>query len=399
MRAARAGLGTDRDSSGADLVAPPALASVRAYADLAALDQGMETRGAYRRYGPETVVRLEEEIAALEAVDDASLPLARATSSGQAALLLTVALLVSPRRRRVVVVRPCYGSSDALIAGPLGGLGVQLTTVDLPSPGDADQAALIAAVLDGDVAAVVAEVITNPLMGVVDIPAIASVSHDAGAALVVDSTLATPFLFQPFAHGADVVYHSLTKHLSGHSDVLGGILLVRPDIEAADWLDGYARLMGVGLGPFDAWLALRGLRTAALRVERGSENAAALAKWLREAPGVGAVHYPGSRGGDDEERAARLLPDGRGPMLSFELEGGRDAAAAFVEHLEGVRLAPSLGDVATTISHPALSSHRSLSREQRAALGIGDGLLRVSTGIEPLESLRAEFAAALGGRM
>ncbi|MBV9100960.1 MAG: PLP-dependent transferase [Candidatus Dormibacteraeota bacterium] len=397
-RAARAGLGRLQDVSGEGLVPPLELASVRAYAGLAALDRGMEGRDAYRRYGTETVVLLEEEIAALECAGDEP-PLARATASGQAALLLAVTLLLAPRRRRVIVVRPCYGSSDALIAGPLGALGVQLTTVDLPSPAEGDHAQLVAKVLGDDVAAVVAEVVTNPLMGVVDIPAIAAATHAAGASLVVDSTLATPFLFQPFAHGADVVFHSLTKHLSGHSDVLGGIVLVRPDVEAAGWLDGYARLMGIGLGPFDAWLTLRGLRTAALRIERGSENAATLARRLAAAPGVRAVHYPGSRGGADEERAARLLPDGRGPMFSLELDGGVDAASAFVQRLDGVRLAPSLGDVATTVSHPALSSHRSLSREQRAALGITDGLVRVSTGIEPIDSLCAEFAAALGGTM
>ena len=397
--AARAGLGKSVDGRGADLVASPSLTSVRTYADLTELDTGMEGRDAYRRYGPESVRLLETAIASLEQLPGGPLPLARATASGQAALLTAVTLLVTPQRRRVVVVRPCYGSSDALIAGPLGNLGVRLTTVDLPAPELGDHGDLVRAALGEDVAAVVTEVVTNPLMGVVDVPAIAHETHAAGAALVVDATLVSPFLFKPFAHGADLVLHSLTKHLSGHSDVLGGVLLVSADHIAADWLDGFARLIGAGLGPFDAWLALRGLRTAALRIERGSENAAALAAWLQGSPGVTAVHYPGIRGACDAERAARLLPGARGPMFSFELSGGRDAADAFIRRCEGIRLAPSLGDVATTISHPALSSHRSLSREQRAALGIGDGLLRVSVGIEPVDDLKSEFAAALGGTM
>src|SRR5207237_5115701 len=137
-------------------------------------------------------------------------------------------------------------------------------------------------------------------------------------ACVVDSTFTTPFLFQPFAHGADLVFHSLTKHLGGHSDMLGGILLVQPAHDAAAWLDGFARLVGAPLSPFDAWLALRGLRTAALRVERGSANAAALVEWLCGDERVGATHYPGHHGDAEEQLASRFLPHGRGPMFSLE---------------------------------------------------------------------------------
>ncbi len=380
-------------------MAAPALASVRAFAGLEDLDAAMETRDVYRRYGNSTVRLLEEAMAALEAPPGGDPPLARVTASGQAALALAVAAVATPRRRCVVVVRPCYGGSDALVAGPLGNLGVSLRTVDLPPGGGADHRALVAAALDETVAVVVAEVITNPLMQVVDVPAVAGAARDAGAALLVDATFATPFLFQPFAHGADLVMHSLTKHLSGHSDVVGGVLLARADHPAVDWLDGFCRLLGVGLAPFDAWLALRGLRTAALRVERGSANAASLVAWLREQEGVAAVHYPGNGGSCDAERAARLLPHGRGPLFSIDVAGGQEAAAAVVRRFSGVRLAPSLGDVATTVTHPGLSSHRTQSREQRAALGIGDGLLRVSTGIEALADLQREFAAALGGTM
>ena len=241
----------------------------------------------------------------------------------------------------------------------------------------------------------VTEVITNPLMTLVDVPAIAGAAHNAGAACIVDSTFTTPFLFQPFAHGVDIVFHSLTKHLAGHSDVLGGVLLVQPGHEAAGWLDGFARLVGASLSAFDAWLALRGLRTAALRIERGSANAEALVTWLSADPRVRAVHYPGLHGDAEQRLAASLLRHGRGPMFSLELDGGLDAADRFVRGLAHVRLAPSLGDVATTVSHPALTSHRSLSRQQRDALGVGDGLVRVSAGIEALDDLRGEFDLAL----
>jgi len=394
-RAARAGLGRGSASGGADLVAAPSLSVVRTYADLDTLDADIESRRSYRRYGDASTVQLEAALADLETPDGAEVAIARVTASGQAALGLAITLVASAKRRRVVVVRPCYSGTDALVAGPLGNLGVQLTTVDLTPERGADQVALVSSALDDDVCAVVTEVITNPLMTLVDVPAIAGAAHNAGAACIVDSTFTTPFLFQPFAHGVDIVFHSLTKHLAGHSDVLGGVLLVQPGHEAAGWLDGFARLVGASLSAFDAWLALRGLRTAALRIERGSANAEALVTWLSADPRVRAVHYPGLHGDAEQRLAASLLRHGRGPMFSLELDGGLDAADRFVRGLAHVRLAPSLGDVATTVSHPALTSHRSLSRQQRDALGVGDGLVRVSAGIEALDDLRGEFDLAL----
>jgi cystathionine gamma-synthase len=393
--AARAGLGSDRSGAGEDLVPPLALASVHAYRDLDAVDAGMETRDAYRRHGGGTPALLEACLAELETPPGGATPQARVTSSGQAALLLATLLVLTPARRRVVLLRPAYGGSEGLLAGPLAGAGVQLTSVDLPADGGVDAASLVARVLDRDVAAVVTEVITNPLMTLVDVAAVAAVAHDAGAACVVDATFATPVLLRPFELGADLVFHSLTKHLAGHSDVLGGVLLVDSRHPAADWLDSFARLVGCNLAPFDAWLALRGLRTAALRLERASANAAALASRLADHPDLAAVHYPGRHDEREEALAARLLPRGRGAMLGLELRGGRGAAEAFLRAPTGIRLAPSLGDVATTVSYPALTSHRGLSRAEREALGVSDGLLRLSVGIEALEDLCAELATAL----
>jgi|HubBroStandDraft_4_1064222.scaffolds.fasta_scaffold06615_3 cystathionine gamma-synthase len=392
---ARAGLGRGDAGDGVDLVAPLSLASVRAYADLPSVDEAMEGRNAYRRYGGGNPQLLEEAMIELETVPGRAAPVARVTSSGQAALLLAATLVVTPHRPRIVVVRPCYGGTDSLLAGPLGNLGVQISTVDLPADGSGDHGAMVAAVVGPDVGAVVTEVVTNPLIGLIDVPAIAAAAHSAGAACVVDSTFTPPFLFQPFAHGADLVFHSLTKHLAGHSDVSGGVLLVDTRHEASDWLDANARLLGCNLAPFDAWLALRGLRTAGLRLERCGENAAALAAFFTERSELQAVYYPGIRGPEDGALADRLLPHGRGPMLSIDLRGGGPAADAFIRGLDGIRLAPSLGDVATTVSYPASTSHRALSPQQRAALGIGDGLVRISVGIEHIDDLEAEFEAAL----
>ena len=384
---------------GAPLVPPIVPATVYAYPGLDAVDDAMvHDRRVYRRYGDEAAMRLEEALAALETPRhrQAGPPLTRITSSGQAALALLLLTFATPQRRRVVVVRPCYGGTDALVQHPLGAAGMELATVDLPHPAEqADHGALVAAAVDGNTAAVVCETLTNPLMGVVDVPAVARAAHDQGAACIVDNTFATPFLFQPFAHGADAVTHSLTKHLSGHSDVMGGAAMIDPGHPAAERLDPNARLLGATPSPFDSWLALRGLRTAALRIERATENAAKLAETLAPHPAVGQLHYPGRRGPWDEELAGALLPRGRGPMLSLDLKGGEQAVDAVLHRLRLVRLAPSLGDVATTASHPARTSHRGMSAGERQKLGIGGGLLRLSVGIEAVEDLVADFTQAL----
>jgi len=397
LAAVRAGALPGSGAEGADLVAPPSLSSVRSYPDLDALDAAMEADPrAYRRHGNESVGLLESTLAVLETPPGGEVPVARATSSGQAALLLLVSAATMSGRRRVVLLRPCYGGTESLLLGPLAALGLETTVVDLPpDPQPADAGAIVGDVVGRDVALVVAEIVTNPLVGVVDIEAVAAAAHSCGAVCLVDSTLATPFLFQPLAHGADLVLHSLTKHLGGHSDLLGGVAVAAAGSEVAGWLDSHSRSIGAVLSPFDAWLALRGLRTAPLRVERGSASAAALAVALSGHAALEAVHHPAVREGAAAEVAGRLLPRGSGPMLSLDIRGGRSGAGRVIRRLDGIRLAPSLGDVSTTVSHPATTSHRHLSAEARRSLGISDGLLRFSIGIEDEPVLRAELEAAL----
>ncbi len=397
LAAIRAGARRGGGPEGADLVAPPSLSSARTYPDLDALDAAMEADPrSYRRHGNESVALLESTLAALETPPGGAIPVARVTASGQAALLLLVSAAAMSGRRRVVVVRPCYGATEALLIGPLTALGVSTTVVDLPRPGEpVDAGALVASVAGPDVALVVVEIVTNPLLTVVDVPAVAAAAHACGAVCLVDSTLTTPFLFQPLAHGADLVLHSLTKHLAGHSDVLGGVAIASADSEAAGWLDATSRALGAVLSPLDAWLTLRGLRTAPLRVERGSATAASLAVALGGHPAVLAVHHPSARGGADAALAERLLPRGIAPMLSVDVRGGRVAAGRVVRALRGIRLAATFGDVSTTVSHPASTSHRNLSPEARDSMGISDGVLRFSVGIEDEPVLRAELSAAL----
>jgi len=398
--AAQAGSPELPPPSGVPLVPPIVQASVYAYPDLDAVDAAMRSdRRVYRRYGDEATMLLEEALAALETPRGTAQepPVTRVTASGQAALALLLLTLATPERRRVVLVRPCYGGTDALLAGPLSRAGLELATVDLPHPGEPvqDHGGLVAAAADARTCAVLCEVIANPLIGVDDVPAIVRAAHTAGAACIVDNTFGTPFLFQPFAHGADAVMHSLTKHLSGHSDVVGGVAMIAAHHPQAALLDPTSRLLGATPSPFESWLALRGLRTAALRIARATENAAALAAWFAGRAQVAAVHYPGLRGPQDEELAAALLPHGRGPMLSVELRGGEAAVDRMLHAMRLVRLAPSLGDVATTVSHPARTSHRGLSDAERDAMGITGGLLRVSTGIEALDDLVADFDRGL----
>ena len=398
--AAQAGSPESPPHEGVPLIPHVTPATVYAYPDLDAVDAAMQgDRRVYRRHGDEATMHLEQALAQLEAPRHQAhheLPVTRATASGQAALTLLLLSFATPARREVVVVRPCYGGTDALLAGPLARAGMELTTVDLPHPAKpADHEQLVAKAIDKHTCAVVCEVITNPLIGVTDVPAVVRAAHAHDVACIVDNTFTTPFLFQPFAHGADAVFHSLSKHLSGHSDVIGGVALISAQHDAADNLADTSRLVGATPGSFDSWLALRGLRTAALRVQRATENATQLAQWLTTQRGISAVHYPGMRGPFDEELAAALLPSGRGPMLSIEIDGGEEAINRMLRALKLIRLAPSLGDVATTVSHPGRTSHRGLSPQERERLGISDGLLRVSAGIESLGDLQDDLAQAL----
>ena len=394
LAAIRAGIGTGEGRDGTSLVASPVLGSVRAYGDLDALDAAMAADPrVYRRDGNETVDLLERTLARLETPPGRDVPLARVTASGLAALVLAAGVAAMSGRRGILVVRPCYGGTEVLVNGPLAAMGMSPSVVDVPPGRGADAGELVAAALTPSTALVVVETVTNPLLGVVDVGAVASAAHEAGALCLVDNTFATPFLFQPLWVGADLVLHSLTKHLSGHSDVLGGVLVAAPGSEPADWLDAHSRALGAVLSPFDAWLTLRGLRTAPLRVERGTATAALLAQSLVGHAALVAVHHPSV--GPDAALAARLLPRGGAAMLTLDVRGGLAGAAAVVVALDGIRLAPSLGDVSTTLTHPATTSHRHLSAQAKAALGISDGLLRVSVGIEDPTTLLGELTSAL----
>jgi cystathionine gamma-lyase len=236
---------------------------------------------------------------------------------------------------------------------------------------------------------------TNPLLKIVDIAAIAAIAKRHGLLVAVDNTFASPILQRPLERGADIVMHSATKYLNGHSDMVGGMLVVGDNDELGEQLAFLQNSVGAVQGPFDSFLALRGLKTLHLRMQAHCANAQALAEWLQTHEAVSDVIYPGLASHPHHALAARQM-DGFGGMLSIRLKGGFEAAKRFCERLELFTLAESLGGVESLVNHPAVMTHASIPPARRAELGIGDELVRLSVGIEALADLRADVAQALG---
>jgi cystathionine gamma-synthase len=259
---------------------------------------------------------------------------------------------------------------------------------------DPTDAAAFAAGIRPETRLILVEIVSNPTLRVADMEGIAALARAHGALLAVDNTFTTPRGYRPFDHGANVVIHSVTKLLAGHSDAtLGWAAADTPERNAA--MRDAMMSWGLTPSPFDCWLAERGLHSFDLRFERASTNAARLADALAGMKGVAQTLYPGRADHPDHNRAGDLLQGRFGNMVSFRLDGGRAQANAFLRAAEHIPFAPTLGDVATTLSHPASSSHRALSEAERARLGVDEGFIRVSVGIEDFDQLEAEFARAV----
>jgi cystathionine beta-lyase/cystathionine gamma-synthase len=380
-----AGPGTDAERLGPSTptVQPIYQTSVYTFPDLPSLDavqEGTAEGYIYGRYGLPNHTALERAVAALEGGEAA---LACASGMGATAAALLAALSGGGK---VAAARDVYGGTYGLLE-ELGRFGVKTTWID------AGKMAEVEAALADGCRLLLVETISNPLVRVADLPALAAAAHRAGAFLLVDNTFATPCLCRPLSLGADAAYHSATKFLGGHSDLTAGVL-----VGAAAFIREARRVairFGPTLGPHDAWLAVRGIKTLSLRMARTCENARALATFLARHPKVGAVHYPGLASHPDHAVAERVLRGGSGGVLAFELRGGLAAADALVKALRLIALVPSLGGVATTLSHPLKTSHRGLSPEERERLGVRDGLLRLSVGIEDAPDLTADLARAL----
>jgi cystathionine beta-lyase/cystathionine gamma-synthase len=335
----------------------------------------------YTRYGNNPNHRLlEARIAALEGAEDCVV-----TGSGMSAIVAAL-LSCATTGSRVVAAEALYGGTRVLLDRELPRLGIRTEYVDFGEPG-------WEVAITGDVQVVIMEVPANPLLRVPDLPAVAAAARAVGAALIVDSTFATPINFRPLAHGADLVVHSGTKYLGGHSDVTAGAVAGSEQRMAA--VRDRVRILGPVLDPHAAWLVERGIKTLALRMERHNRNGLEVARWCAKQPRVRRVHYPGLPEHPDHDRA-RLLLDGFGGMLGIELAGGGEAAARFVGRLRLARVAPSLGGVETLVSEPRYTSHAAMSPEERERQGMPDGFVRISLGIEDADDIIADLEWAIG---
>jgi cystathionine gamma-synthase len=335
----------------------------------------------YGRYGTGNHAMLEELVAALEGAEAAV-----ACASGMGATTALLLGLLAPGDH-LVSARDLYGSTAAFLQDEGRRLGVETDFVDAT-----DSAAILAAVRPST-RAVFVEAISNPLLRLVDVPALAPELARRGIDLIVDASMASPAVFRPLEHGATMVMHSLTKFISGHGDVTGGLVAGRAEPMAR--IRNAMIRAGTNLGPFDAWLAVRGARTLAVRMERQSASALILARGLERLPGVARVYYPGLPSHGQHALARRLMPTLSGAMVSFDLRGGAAAVERFMARTRLLEFAPSFGDVATTWTYPARTSHRRVSDEQKAAMGIGAGLIRVSVGLEDPGELMAELEGAI----
>ncbi|MBF7144764.1 MULTISPECIES: trans-sulfuration enzyme family protein [Pseudomonas] len=266
--------------------------------------------------------------------------------------------------------------------------GHRFTFVDMTDP------AAFEAALQDDTRMIWVETPSNPLLRLTDLAAIARVCRDRGILCVADNTFASPWIQQPLALGFDIVVHSATKYLNGHSDVIGGIAVVGDNPDLAERLGFLQNSVGAIAGPFDAFLTLRGVKTLALRMERHCSNALDLAQWLEQQPQVARVYYPGLPS-HPQHALARTQMRGFGGMISLDLNTDLAGARRFLEKVQLFALAESLGGVESLIEHPAIMTHASIPAENRAKLGIGDGLVRLSVGVEAVEDLRADLAQAL----
>jgi cystathionine beta-lyase/cystathionine gamma-synthase len=318
----------------------------------------------YARHGMPNGRSLELTAAALEGGEDGL-----ATASGMAAVACSL-LALARAGDRIVLQRDAYGGTAALLSQDFARFGISVDTFDAYDP------SAVARALERPVKAVIVESISNPLVREADVVAIAAACRARGVPLIVDATFATPIVARPLAQGADVVVHSATKYLGGHHDLCAGLVVGSKGLVAE--ARGIARRFGAIVSPMDAWLATRGMKTLGVRMERACQTAGELAARLGGHGKVRRVNYPG-----------------KGALLSFDVDDGA-AAARVVRALDLITLTPSLGGTATSLSHAASSSHRSLDAEVRRHMGIGDGLLRLSAGLEAVVDLWRDLDRALG---
>lgn len=359
------------------------------FADSAVLDAvlGNEKPGYVysTRYANPTVAAFEKAVANLEGAEAAM-----ALPSGMAAIHLALLAAGVKKGSHVVAAADVYGATYTLLQDIFTQLGATVHLVDVT-----DLASVQKIVADVAVTAVLVETISNPLMKVANLPRLAEITHTANAQLLVDNTFCSPYLCNPIRFGADMVIHSATKFIGGHGDVMAGVVATMTALK--EEMLRLNKLIGSSLGPFEAWLAHRGLKTLPLRMRQQCQNALELATWLQGHPQISQVHYA-SLPDHPQFELMNQLSDGKGggAILSFEVkDAGREEIFALMDALQLIQPATSLGDIYSLMLYPAISSHRSLTPAERHSLGISDGLLRLSAGIEDVADIRADLEQAL----
>lgn len=337
----------------------------------------------YSRYGNPTVSMFEERLALLEEAEHC-----RSMATGMAAVFCALASQLKAGDR-VVASRALFGGCEYVINIALPQFGIKSEFVD-GSDLDAWEKAL-----STPANAVFIESPANPTLEVIDIQAVADLAHKAGAKLVVDNAFASPILQKPLEFGADIVTYSATKHIDGQGRVLGGAILSNDGEYIEDQLQPFFRNVGPSLSPFNAWVLVKSLETLELRVTRQSENALDIAKFLEGQGAVSKVLYPGLESHPQHKVAMAQMSGSGGTVVSFEIEGGKDAVFKALNKLEVIDIANNLGDLKSMVTHPETTTHQRLSDDERAAMGISSSMVRLSVGIEDLDDLKEDLSRAL----
>ena len=351
--------------------------------EAAAAFAGEADRYVYSRYGNPTVTMFQNRLAALEGAEACL-----ATGTGMAGVFAALACQLDTGDR-VVASRALFGACFAILNDILPRWGVTTEFVD---GSDLDQ---WRTALSTPAKVVFFESPSNPMLDLVDISAVADMAHSAGAKVIIDNVFATPIAQKPLDLGADIVIYSVTKHIDGQGRVLGGAVLADENFIKERMLKFY-RQTGPSISPFNAWVLMKSLETIGLRVERQAQTAATLAAWLEAQPGIAEVRYPGLPSHPQYDLAQRQMSNG-GTLLTVKLAGGRTSAFATLNALRLIDISNNLGDSKTLACHPASTTHSSVSAEERAAMGIAEGCIRVSVGLEDVEDLKEDLERALAG--
>ncbi|MFQ5764306.1 MAG: O-succinylhomoserine sulfhydrylase [Rhodospirillales bacterium] len=344
--------------------------------------KGEKKRYMYSRYANPTVTMFEKRLALLEGAD-----ICVSMASGMAAVFAALASQLQAGDR-VVASRALFGSCHYIISEQLPRFGIETVLVDGT---DLDQ---WKEALSKKTQCIFLETPSNPALEIIDIPAVSAMAHDAGASLIVDNVFATPVLQRPLEMGADIVMYSATKHIDGQGRTLGGAILTNDTEFIEDSLTPFMRHTGPTLSAFNAWVLLKGLETLELRVTRHCENARSVAEYLSDRKGINKVLYPGLPSHPQHNLAMSQMQDG-GTIVSFDIDGGKEAAFRFVNALSLVDISNNLGDAKSLVTHPATTTHQRLSPEERLEMGITDGLVRLSVGLEDADDIKEDLDQAL----